>query len=64
MPASGLGKAKTASQLVAVTLYLLPLGSWADGVKLVTRLMALAFTVASGIDYFVPLRRRRAKASA
>jgi CDP-diacylglycerol--glycerol-3-phosphate 3-phosphatidyltransferase len=64
MPASGLGKAKTASQLVAVTLYLLPLGSWADVVKLVTLLMALAFTVASGIDYFVPLRRRRAKASA
>ena len=59
MPASGLGKAKTASQLVAVTLYLLPLGSWADGLKLVLLIVAVVFTVASGIDYFVPLRRRR-----
>jgi len=64
MPASGLGKAKTASQLVAVTLYLLPLGSWADGLKLVLLIVAVVFTVASGIDYFVPLRRHRARASA
>jgi CDP-diacylglycerol---glycerol-3-phosphate 3-phosphatidyltransferase len=63
MPASGLGKAKTASQLVAVTLYLLPLGSWADGLKLVLLVIAVVFTVASGVDYFVPLRRRRARAS-
>jgi len=58
MPASGLAKAKTASQLLAVTLYLLPLGSWADGIKLVTLIIAVVFTVASGIDYFAPLRRR------
>lgn len=64
MPASGLGKAKTASQLVVVTLYLLPLGSWADGLKLVLLVVAVAFTVASGVDYFVPLRRHRAGASA
>lgn len=62
MPASVLGKAKTASQLVAVTLYLLPLGSWADGLKLVLLIVAVVFTVASGIDYFVPLRRHRAHA--
>ena len=59
MPASGLGKAKTASQLVVVTLYLLPLGSWADGLKLVLLVVAVAFTVVSGVDYFVPLRRHR-----
>jgi len=67
MPASGIAKAKTASQLLAVTLYLLPLDSWADGIKLVTLVVAVVFTVASGIDYFVPLRRRaqpRAGASA
>jgi CDP-diacylglycerol--glycerol-3-phosphate 3-phosphatidyltransferase len=57
MPASGLAKAKTGSQLLAVTLYLLPLGSWADGLKLAVLVVAVVFTVASGIDYFVPLRR-------
>jgi len=64
MPASGLGKAKTASQLAAVTLYLLPLSSWADGLKLVLLVVAVVFTVASGVDYFVPLRRHGAGASA
>jgi CDP-diacylglycerol--glycerol-3-phosphate 3-phosphatidyltransferase len=64
MPASVLAKAKTASQLLAVTLYLLPLGSWADGVKLVALVVAVVFTVASGVDYFVPLRRRRATGTA
>jgi CDP-diacylglycerol--glycerol-3-phosphate 3-phosphatidyltransferase len=57
MPASTLGKAKTASQLLAVTLYLLPLGSSADGVKLAILIVAVAFTVASGLDYFVRVRR-------
>ena len=57
MPASNLGKAKTASQLVAVTLYLLPLGPGADGVKLAVLIVAVAFTVLSGVDYFVRVSR-------
>jgi CDP-diacylglycerol---glycerol-3-phosphate 3-phosphatidyltransferase len=61
MPASSLGKLKTASQLAAITLYLLPLGSWADGVKLAVLVAAVALTVASGVNYF--LRVGRAPAS-
>jgi CDP-diacylglycerol---glycerol-3-phosphate 3-phosphatidyltransferase len=57
MPASNLGKAKTASQLLAVTLYLLPLGPGADGVKLAVLIVAVAFTVLSGAVYFVRARR-------
>jgi CDP-diacylglycerol--glycerol-3-phosphate 3-phosphatidyltransferase len=53
MPASGLAKAKTASQLLAVTLYLLPLGPSADGIKLAALIVAVAFTVVSGVAYFV-----------
>jgi CDP-diacylglycerol--glycerol-3-phosphate 3-phosphatidyltransferase len=62
MPASTLAKAKTASQLLAVTLYLLPLGPSMDGVKLAVLIVAVVFTVASGVDYFVPLRRPRSVA--
>lgn len=57
MPASNLGKAKTASQLLAVTLYLLPLGPHADGVKLAVLIVAVAVTVLSGVDYFLRVRR-------
>jgi CDP-diacylglycerol--glycerol-3-phosphate 3-phosphatidyltransferase len=57
MPASGLAKAKTASQLLAVTLYLLPLGPSADGVKLAALIVAVALTVISGLGYFVRLGR-------
>ncbi len=63
MPASNLAKAKTASQLVAVTLYLLPLGPGADGVKLAVLLVAVAFTVLSGIDYFVHVGGRGVRAA-
>ena len=62
MPASGLGKAKTASQLLAVTLYLLPLGPSADGFKLAILIVAVVFTVWSGVDYFLRLRRPKAVA--
>jgi CDP-diacylglycerol--glycerol-3-phosphate 3-phosphatidyltransferase len=57
MPASGLAKAKTASQLLAVTLYLLPLGPSSDGVKVAVLVVAVVFTVASGLDYFLRIRR-------
>jgi len=62
MPASGLGKAKTASQLLAVTLYLLPLGPSADGFKLAILVVAVVFTVWSGVDYFIKVRRPKAVA--
>lgn len=49
MPASGLGKAKTVTQVLAVTLYLLPWasGGLADAVLAV----AVAVTVVSGLQY-------------
>ncbi|MDQ3538915.1 MAG: CDP-diacylglycerol--glycerol-3-phosphate 3-phosphatidyltransferase [Actinomycetota bacterium] len=55
MPASRFGKAKTVSQVVAVTLYLFPSGpSWfADGALMV----AVALTVASGVEYAFRGRR-------
>ena len=49
MPASRFGKAKTVTQVLAVTLYLMPAGS--DSWKLVALFAALLFTVASGIEY-------------
>ena len=57
MPASGLGKAKTASQLLAVTLYLLPLGPSADGFKLGVLILAVILTLVSGLGYFIQFRR-------
>ena len=56
MPASPFGKAKTVSQVVAVTLYLLPAGpsALAGGALAV----AVVLTVLSGIDYAVRGARR------
>jgi CDP-diacylglycerol---glycerol-3-phosphate 3-phosphatidyltransferase len=51
MPASGWGKAKTAAQMAAVLLYLLPLGPGADGLRLWTLLVAVGLTIWSGMDY-------------
>jgi CDP-diacylglycerol--glycerol-3-phosphate 3-phosphatidyltransferase len=57
MPASGWGKVKTAAQLAAVLLYLLPLGSDADALRLWTLVVAVALTVWSGLDYAVRAAR-------
>lgn len=51
MPASKMGKVKAVSQMVAVTLYLLP--GIADWVRLVGLGVALVFTVWSGAEYFL-----------
>jgi CDP-diacylglycerol---glycerol-3-phosphate 3-phosphatidyltransferase len=51
MPASGWGKAKTAAQMAAVLLYLLPLGTGADALRLWTLAIAATLTVWSGLDY-------------
>jgi len=55
MPASRFGKAKTVSQVIAVTLYLAPVGPrwFADGALMV----AVALTVASGVEYAFRGRR-------
>ncbi len=51
IPASRGGKAKTVSQMVAITLYLLPLaGPWLT-IRAVVMGVAVVLTVATGIDY-------------
>lgn len=49
MPASTLGKAKTVSQIVLVTLYLLPGIPW--GIRAVGLVVAIALTLYSGAEY-------------
>ena len=52
-PASIAGKAKTGAQLIAVLLYILPLGTGWHPLKYAFLALAVALTVGSGIDYFV-----------
>jgi CDP-diacylglycerol--glycerol-3-phosphate 3-phosphatidyltransferase len=51
LPASPSAKIKTTLQLVAITLYILPLGSGADGVKVGFLIAAVVMTVATGLQY-------------
>jgi len=60
MPASKGAKVKTLFQLVAITLYLLPLGSWADPLRLTVLIVAVILTVLTGLDYVRAVRRARA----
>ena len=53
LPASRAAKMKTTLQLVAIALYILPLGSGASAGKLAVLVVALIFTVATGGDYMV-----------
>ena len=53
MPASRVAKWKTATQITAIGLYMLPLSSSADGVKLAVLIVAVVITVYSGVDYFL-----------
>ena len=53
IPASRGGKAKTVAQVIAIALYLAPLGDWADPVRIVAMGIALVLTVVTGIDYAV-----------
>ena len=57
MPASEVAKIKTVLQLGAIALYMLPLSSAADGLKLVVLSLAVAITVYSGLDYFLHVSR-------
>jgi CDP-diacylglycerol--glycerol-3-phosphate 3-phosphatidyltransferase len=53
MPASRIAKWKTTTQLGAIGLYMLPLSSSANAVKLTVLSIAIAITVYSGLDYFL-----------
>ncbi len=60
MPASRGGKAKTAAQMLAILLYLLPLdGPWLT-VRAVAMGVALVLTVVTGLDYCLRASRLRA----
>ena len=58
MPASVVAKWKTATQLCAIGLYMLPLSSSAGVLKLVVLSIAVAITVYSGVDYFLNISGR------
>lgn len=53
MPASWLGKLKTAAQMLAVLLYLLPLPPAASTARFVVLVVAVVLTLWSGLDYVV-----------
>jgi CDP-diacylglycerol--glycerol-3-phosphate 3-phosphatidyltransferase len=53
LPASRAAKVKTTLQLLAITLYILPLGDGADGLRLSALIAALVFTVYTGVHYVV-----------
>ena len=59
------GKAKTVAQMVAILMYLLPLTGWLVTVRTGVMLVAVALTVATGIDYVLrAMRLRRASRAA
>jgi CDP-diacylglycerol--glycerol-3-phosphate 3-phosphatidyltransferase len=60
MPAGRGGKAKTALQAVAITLYLLPLPSWEHRIAMATMLVAVGLTLLTGLDYVLKAIRLRA----
>ena len=53
LPASRGAKAKTLAQVTAIMLYILPLGAWADGLRLAVLLVAVTLTVITGAQYVV-----------
>ena len=60
LPAGKFGKAKTVSQVIAVTLYLLPVGP--PALKFWALVLAVVLTVASGVDYALRGGRRARRA--
>ena len=56
MPASTIAKLKTAAQLLAIAMYLLPLSPALHGLRLAVLIVAVALTVLSGLDYFARMR--------
>jgi len=64
IPASRGGKAKTAAQVLAILLYLLPFPPWLVWARTVTIAVALVLTVATGLDYAGRALRLRREAKA
>ncbi len=60
IPASRGGKAKTLTQIAAITAYLLPLPEAAEPIRWVLMGLALVLTVVTGLDYVVRAVRLRA----
>jgi CDP-diacylglycerol--glycerol-3-phosphate 3-phosphatidyltransferase len=63
LPASQTAKVKTTLQLMAITLYILPLGHGFGWVRLAVLMVAVLFTVYTGVLYMVQARewlKRRA----
>ncbi len=59
IPASRGGKAKTVMQMLAILLYIIPVGGWVADVRGWVMLVAVALTVLTGIDYIVRAARLR-----
>ena len=57
MPATSAAKLKTSLQLLAIMLYILPLGPGANGTKLAVLVAAVILTVITGADYAVRTAR-------
>jgi CDP-diacylglycerol---glycerol-3-phosphate 3-phosphatidyltransferase len=51
MPASFPAKVKTVTQIAAITMYVLPLGSWADGLEFAVLMAAVVLTLFTGVQY-------------
>lgn len=68
MPASRGAKIKTTLQLLAVTMFILPLGADADWLRLTLLIAAVAMTVLTGLAYAVEatawLRKERSRSPA
>jgi CDP-diacylglycerol--glycerol-3-phosphate 3-phosphatidyltransferase len=64
IPASRGGKAKTAAQMLAILLYLLPVTGWLVTTRTVVMALALVLTLVTGADYVArAIRLRRASAA-
>ncbi|MBI1378781.1 MAG: CDP-diacylglycerol--glycerol-3-phosphate 3-phosphatidyltransferase [Frankiales bacterium] len=59
IPASRGGKAKTAAQMLAILLYLLPVGGWLLTARALVMAVALVLTVVTGVDYVLRAWRLR-----
>jgi CDP-diacylglycerol--glycerol-3-phosphate 3-phosphatidyltransferase len=64
IPASRGGKAKTAAQMLAIFLYLMPVTGWLVAAREVVMGIAVLLTIATGVDYVARAMRLRAAARA
>lgn len=58
LPAGRGGKSKTAAQITAISLYLLPLPDPLGVLAVIAMALAVALTVVTGLDYLLQMRRR------